>query len=703
MKKKHISISILILILSGFLLYSNTLKNPFVWDDGLFIQNGNFIKKFENTWVFFSPKNYFKYTQDFTYRPLPFLIHIANYKIWGTNPIGHRLTNIFLHIANGILLYFLILYLLKNNFIAFLSALFFVVHPVNTEVVHMVSFVETQLSTIFFLLSFFCYIKSKERLSRADKSTLTMTAENDVIARRSRSNLYIFSVASFFLSVFCKETAITLPAIMILYDLMRNVTAKNVGTVFDRARYQHEHSSCLLTGHVGTVFDRAKCLKKYLPFLAVTIFYLIVRFFLFRHPAETMIKYPVDSFITNIFVMLKAIPVYFGLIFFPFNLSVEHKITVPHSFFETSVVLGFLAIIIFAIISIYTYKKSKKNENRPDTFFWLIFSAITFIPTSNIVPMQNIVAERYLYLPIIGMCVLLVLLFEKCSATIYSGFNVVRPFMVASSTEAKSAVTLKYGIAGCVIIFFSAITTIRNRDWKDEITFYSKTLSQNPTSPGANLNMVAMYKKGGDYKKALEFVNKAIAIDPDYLDNNFALASIYQDSGDYDKAFVLYEKMVAEKKYTIHKAPFLNLGIIYKIKKQYQKAIENFNKAIEIYPLSSVAYAHLAEISEVQEDVYKTEKYYEKSVDVNPDDYIPLNALGIIYGQKGELDKSLKYLKRAVRIKSDSADIHFNIGYIYFLTYEYGMALNEMETTLKLDPNYERAKFIISQITGKKL
>ncbi|MBI5573523.1 MAG: tetratricopeptide repeat protein [Elusimicrobia bacterium] len=649
--KKHI----LAIIIFGFLVYSNTLKNPYLWDDGLFIQNGNFIKKFENAKVFFSPKNYFKYTQDLTYRPLPFLVHMVNYKIWGVNPVGHRLTNIFLHIAVAILLYFLILEIFKNNIVAFLSGLFFVVHPASTEVVNMVSFLETQLSTLFFLASFLFYVVAAERSS----------------APRSKDNalrLHVFSVVSYFLAVFSKETAITLPAVIILYDLTQSVIARSGG---DEAISNEIATSP--DGHRGS---RNDIIKKYLPFLAVGIFYLIVRFFIFRHPTETMVKYPGDSFITNVFVILKAVPIYLSMIFLPFNLSVEHNIKIPTTFFQTPVIFGLLTAIIFSVISIYSYKKSKP------VFFWLMFSAITFLPTSNIIPMQNIVAERYLYLPLIGICILLALLLKKIS----SRFSSV-PILLFSSVP--------------ILLYFSALTVIRNLDWKSDFVFYSKTLEQVPDSPGINSTLGLVYARYKNYPKAFELINYALKLDPEMLDGQGALASIYQDKGDYDKALALYEKMVAEKKYTYHKAPFFNLGIIYKIKKQYNRAIENFNKAIKLNPLLSVSYAHLAEIYETHDDIEKATELYKKSVEINPDDYIPLNALGILYSQKNLQDDALKYLKKGLKLKPNSVEINFNIGYAYYLSYRYGESLKMLEKTLKLDPNYERAKFLISQIKGK--
>ncbi|MEW6557619.1 MAG: tetratricopeptide repeat protein [Elusimicrobiota bacterium] len=634
---------ILLILLFGFLVYSNTLKNPYLWDDGLFIQNGNFIKRFENCWVFFSPKNYFKYTQDFTYRPLPFLLHIVNYKIWNTKPVGHRITNVILHIANAVLVYFLVLYLLKNNFAAFLSGLFFVVHPVNTEVVNMVSFVETQLSTLFFLLAFLLYVYLSSRQLIADYYYY-----------------YRFSVLCFFLAVFCKETAITLPAIIILYDL-----------ILPR-KHLFYHGS---TKTRNLDFFRnfvSSWSKKYVPFFAVAVFYLVVRFFIFRHPTEATIKYPGNSFITNI----KAILVYLSVVFSPFNLSVEHNIKVPTTFLEPRVIFGFSVVIIFLVISIYVYKKS--TFLRPH-FFWLLWIPITFLPTSNIIPMQNIVAERYLYLPLIGICVFVAVLLDKIG---------------------RRQLIAVYGMAGCIVILLAAMTVIRNRDWKDDWTFYLKTLKQNPDSPGANINIAMMYAKKKDFNKAIEHINTALKMDPDYVDGQATLASIYQDFGYFDKALEIYQKTVSEKKYTYHKAPFFNLGVIYKIKKQYTNAIKNFNKAIELNPLSSISYSHLAEIYETQGDIIKAKNYFEKSADINPDDYIAFNSIGIIYIQKGMHNRALKYLKKALKLKPDSVEINFNIGYIYFLTYRYGEALRMLEKTLQLNPNYERAKYLISQIEG---
>ncbi|MDD5688199.1 MAG: tetratricopeptide repeat protein [Elusimicrobia bacterium] len=709
MNKKYILI--LILIIFGFLLYSDTLKNPFLWDDGFFIKDSNFIKKWENTWVFFSPKNYFKYTQDLTYRPLPFLVNILNYKLWGVNPIGHRLSNIFLHIAVAILLYFLVMCFFaekdtplpvlksKTRGVALLSALFFIAHPANNEVVNMVSFNETQLSTMFFLLSFLCYVKSKNRLPRPNELGLAMTNEVDVIARQRRSNPYSFAVIGYFLAVFSKETAITLPAVIILYDLI----------IKEKIR-----------------------IKKYLPFLAVAVFYLILRFFIFRHPMEAMVKYPGNSFTTNILTMLGNIPIYAGLIFLPFNLSMEHRMETVPIFLETQVIAGFLLVIIYLVILVYAYKKSKL------TFFWLMWILITFLPTSNIIPMQNIVAERYLYLPLIGFCVLLAMLLLKMSQIVIASVSEVEDpthgaiqllslrgkleracpptfqwwgnlmgllhdKSVRNDKHRMFAMTAYIGIdlAICILAFFSVLLINRNRDWKDEFSFYSKTLKQVPDSPGANVTMGLLYAKNKDFSKAFEYVNKALKLDPKLIEGQEALASIYQDTGEYDKAVKIYEEMAENKKYMLYKAPFLNLGIMYKTKKQYGRAIENFNRAIELNPLTADAYAYLAEIYEGQGDAGKVGEYYKKAENADPDNYVALNALGIIYGQENKFEKSLKYFKRAAKIRPNSAEIHFNIGYLHFLLYEYGEAVKEMETTLKLDPDYKKAKFVISQISGK--
>ncbi|MEW6557618.1 MAG: tetratricopeptide repeat protein [Elusimicrobiota bacterium] len=537
---------LLIIIFLGFLIYSNTLKNPYLWDDKYFVEKNNFIKSFKNSLVFFSPTKYFKYTYDQTYRPLPFLVHMANYKIWNINSVGHRITNIILHIANAVLIYLLVFYILKNNFVAFLSALLFVVHPVNTEVVNMVSFVETQLSTLFFMFSLFFYIK-KTHIS------------------------YLISPICFFLAVFCKETAVTLPAVLILYDL-----------IFDKSQNRKSFSTICHSSFVIRYF------------FIIAVFYLVVRFLIFRHPTEAAIKYPGDSFITNIFVMLKAIPVYLSVVFLPFNLSVEYNIEIPATLFQAPVIFGFLSVIVFVAILIYTYKNSK------NLFFWLMWIPITFLPTSNIIPMQNIVAERYLYLPLIGVCVLLAVLLDKIG---------------------RRQLIAVYGLAGCIIVLLATMTVVRNLDWKDDWTFYSKTLKQNPESPSANLSMGAIYAHKKDFKNAIELISFSLQLDPDNINAKWALASTFYKAGEYDKSAELFKEMAQENQFQYGKTPFIYLGLIYKIKKDYNKAIENFNKELVVNPLSVSAYFHLAEIYKAQggnRNVEKAIEYYQKSIELNP-------------------------------------------------------------------------------------
>ncbi|OGS47362.1 MAG: hypothetical protein A2539_07345 [Elusimicrobia bacterium RIFOXYD2_FULL_34_15] len=654
MKRKYI----LLLVVFGMLLYANTIKNSYVWDDILFIKEGNFIKNFSNSWVIFSPKNYFKYTQDFTYRPLPFLYIMANYKIWNTNPIWHRLGNISLHIINGILIFLLISFILKNEFIAFLSGLFFMLHPVNTEVVNMISFNETQISTLFFLLSFLLYLKSKKYFTVSSFVDNAKCSHTEVAAATEESlsksetlhciqgdgktgyhaNFFVLSIISYFLGVFSKETAITLPAIIILYDF---------------------------------IFDKVK-LKKYLPFFAVALFYLIIRFFVFRLPTESMIKYPGNSFLINILTILKNVPEYLSVIFVPINLKAEYKLSIPHSISDLNVILGIILILFCITALIYSYRKSKIM------FFSLSWILITFIPTSNIFPMQTIVAERYLYLPLIGFCVTFAVFIEKLKKP----YNII--------------------IAIFIVIFLTVNVFIRNNDWKDEVSFYTKIFKQVPDSPGANVNMALVYESNKNYEKALELINYAIKLDPDNSDAKNALAFVYKDNEQFDKALELYQKIVDMRQYQYYRTPFINMGIIYKLRKQYDKAIENFNKEIEINPLSSVAYAHLAEIYEIQGNFDFANQFYVKSAEINPDDYVPLNAVGIICGSRGQFDKALKYFNRALKIKQDVAEIHCNIATVYFLTFRYGEAIKELEKSLEIDPNYEKARYLLSEITKKK-
>src|SRR3989304_9767531 len=180
---------------------------------------------------------------------------------------------------------------------------------------------------------------------------------------------------SYCLALYSKEMAITLPILLVLFDLLHPRQGES------------KASSSILT-----LANVKRWILFYSGYILVTGFYLFIRFVAFKNTFKIIDVYP-----TNIFTMTKVVASYLKLLFIPLNLNADYYIPDIRGI-SLSFILSSLFIISALVIIIRLYKKNKLM-----TFFGAWFF-ITLLPVLGIVPVGNIMAERYLYLPIIGLC-----------------------------------------------------------------------------------------------------------------------------------------------------------------------------------------------------------------------------------------------------------------------------------------------------------
>jgi len=162
-------LSILIILLVGFLVYLPILRNGFVWDDEEQIVNNPYIKSFTNLPQIFKGSTFASGGAGLTgwyYKPLMSLWFMFNYRLWGLNSIGFHLSQLILHLINCVLIFILFQKLFKEfgdsraRLIGFFLAIVFVVHPANVESVAYISASQELLYTFFLLLAFLIFLVS---------------------------------------------------------------------------------------------------------------------------------------------------------------------------------------------------------------------------------------------------------------------------------------------------------------------------------------------------------------------------------------------------------------------------------------------------------------------------------------------------------------------------------------------------------------
>ena len=193
---------IAILALVSLVVYFNSLTNGFVYDDYATIVENKYIQHPGKSLPSLFSRSYFNIASgEASYRPVATLSYYLIYSIAELNATYYHLFSVLLHALNVILVYLLANIIIKNRYFALMAGLLFACHPALTEAVDAISYNEDLLAAAFFFLAFICY------------------AGIDTEEVKSCIKVYVLSLFSFLLALLSKEMAITLPAVIFLYDL----------------------------------------------------------------------------------------------------------------------------------------------------------------------------------------------------------------------------------------------------------------------------------------------------------------------------------------------------------------------------------------------------------------------------------------------------------------------------------------------------
>jgi len=659
-KNLHI-LSVLLILVISIAIYSNTFKNGFVYDDRFTIVDNIFIKDWKNLPELFS-KTYFSRSGEETYRPIVTLTYFLDYSLWGLKPFGYHLTNILLHSANVVLVYLFALSLFPLNkggqgvvrWIAFLTALLFSIHPIQAEAVNAISFREDLLAVFFLLPSFILYIKLKAQRLKFKAFSFQLSAISYV--------LYLLALLS-------KEMAVTFPLLLTGYHLCFTQD-KN------------------LISHRGTEAQRTTTpfFNHISGYVVVTLIYLFLYLVPFSNPKPEIRLHP--DFLTRLLTLPKIIVQYLWLIIAPYELNAEHIVRFSKSLIEPSTLFSILILIGLGIgVSLLA-----KNYKRDVFGVWWFF--VSLLPVLNIIPIGNIMAERYMYLPFVGVSIFFSIWLVSCYHTLRGNKFLARGQIPSVGTRGLIAITT------VSVLLLGIRTHLRNMDWKDGLTLWSKTIIASPESARAHNNLGFLYEELGWIDDAIKEYMAALNLNSDLLLTYINLGNIYVKQGRLDEAIKEYLTALKIKPddAEIHN----NLGLAYAIQGDMDKAIHEFKITLKLKPDYVDARNNLGNAYKEKGFIDEAIKEYLIALKLNPD-YVDAHLnLGNAYKEKGFIDEAIKEYLIALRLKPDLAGSHYNLGTAY---HEQGLVdegIKEYLTALRLKPDYIDAHFNLGIVYKEK-
>lgn len=515
------SLIVILFIAAGFILYANSFQNQMFWDDDDSILKNRYIQDWQYVPKYFS-ENFIAgagFLSDY-WRPVLLSVFSLEWHLWKDWAPGYHFVNTSFHIANAVLLFFILFILFKKKWLSFFTALVFLIHPLQTEVITYVSGLGDPLSAFFIFSGIFFYLKF-----RISKSAPL------------KSNFYFLSLLMYVFGLMSKETAIIMPAFIFIVDFFFS----------DGADVREKLKSA------G---------KAILPFIIIGFAYILLRATVLNFKNTFNLYNEENLFTSNFhvrfFTFFRVLTIYFGLLFLPLNLHMERSVEMAASWNSFSVIFG--ALIFFGLLAL-AFSRLKRFPILSFGIFWFF---IGLAPTSNLlVPINGLLYEHWLYLPLIGIFLML--------------------FWLAGAAAKKYGLQkISIGVLMVFLIFLSVLTIDRNKDWRDPITFYEQTLKYAPASYRVINNLGMAYADEGDYQKAEDVYKKAIAVNPLSQVAYHNLANAYRAMDKRDLAVENFETAISlDPKFFFSYNALLG---IYLEEKKYQEAKRVLEKYLEIDP-----------------------------------------------------------------------------------------------------------------------
>lgn len=489
----------LILLIIGFFTYSNALFNGFVWDDEEQVVNNALVHSITNLPQFFAGSTFNTGGSGglggLYYKPLMTAFFSLLYSIFGPNAFFFHLFQVIIHIFNAFFVYLILkkfldfrlftpnilqkiplAYAFNNlSLLPFLLSLIFLVHPINTEsVVYIAALQDTQF--FFFGSLAFLILLYKE-----------YTYKN-------------LSLVSLFLllSLFSKETGIIFVFISFLYVF-----------IFNKEQFK--------TFVSWPIFSL---------FIYFFMRFLIAGVFLEKHDLSLITR-------TNLFERIPSMPKifwqYIHTFLYPLNLVSSQQWIVKDINLKEFFIPLIFSILTFFSIFLIPIRFIKDKETFKIAIFFILWFLIAMGLHIQIFPLDMTYADRWFYLPMVGLLGLTGLLI--------------------SQIKNQKMLTIVLIAFVFIIPLLAVRTIIRNGNWKDGLTLYAQDIKFAPESFNLQNNYgVELYRKG-NIKEAKIHFQKSIDLAPFWWTNWSNLGVMYEVEGDATKAAELYQKAIDKGDY----------------------------------------------------------------------------------------------------------------------------------------------------------
>ncbi len=507
------------------------------------------------------------------WHPLTWLSLMLDYQLYGLNAAGYHITNLILHLMSTLLLFLLFTRMTQEIWKSAFVAALFALHPFHVESVAWIAERKDVLSVFFCMLTLYCYVHYTEKPD---------------------TKRYLVVLFSFVLALMSKPMVVTLPIIMMILDY------------WPLRRFEYKESKLFLWQ-----------LKEKLPFFILSVIFSIITFHAHYDPSEKVI--PLWIRLTNAPFSFVS---YLGKTLWPQDLAFFYPFSDQIPVWQ---VLG--ATVLILSISILVILIIKRL---PFLFVGWLWYAITILPIIGIIEVNTqAMADRYIYLPSIGISIMLAwgipLLFQRE----YLRKKILFP---------------------TAIVFLAILATLAWKQcsyWKNSIALLNHTLRIKDVYTMHDCLGRALSAEG-KIEESINHYNQAIRLKPDYANAYFNRAIAHANLGQKERAIEDYNQVIRLKH--DYALAYYNRGFVYHASGQYQNSVKDFSETLRLRPDYIPAYFNRAMVySSIGQHTLALEDYSE-IIRLQPDDGVAYNNRGSVYLNLGNHELGCRDAQKACEL-----------------------------------------------------
>ncbi len=542
------------------------------------------------------------------YIPLTVLSFSIEHRFFGFNPFVYHLTNLLLHLAVTALVFRFALRLQLTARAATLAALLFGIHPMHVESVAWITERKDVLYAFFYMLALDSYL---------------------TYLQRGKGSSYLLTILFGLLSLLAKPMALSLPLILLVCDWL------------------HDRK---LTWRV---------LLEKIPYGVIMIPIILITYL--QH-----VRVPGQNLAEAFLIWTWTSTFYIQKFLLPFILVPLYQLPRPIALSTPPYALA----CVILLLMIYGIVRLRRNRWFIFAFLYYFTSAFFLWRYDNAVDV-TIVADRFMYLPSLGICLSLGILGDK---------------IAADSIRKRTALIGTVIFLGLAVVMagLALKTYFQTKIWRDSIALWNYVIKYSPALTIAHVNRGDAYTTIGEVELAEADYREAAEIKLERARRHCQKAMDLHGRKEYDSALLHYNNALLHNPQ--YAQAYIGKGDIYQIRRQFEDALSEYNKALDIRPDDGELYFVRGHVYSLTHRYDRAVADFTRTLEINPRRAQAYHFRAVAYSQNNQGPVALQDFKQALEINPRYADAYFDRGNFYLQERRYTLAIDDYTRALALRP-----------------